>query len=118
RFATYSTMSLSMAWVMPIWSAPPKPRLRVRPTWAPATPSSPSTTATATSSGVRQFGTSSHDEAHEVAVDSLGNIYVIGETQGNLVGPSAGFLDVMLSKFDPDGNLLWHYQVGSTASDV
>jgi len=47
----------------------------------------------------RQFGTASDDVARGVAVDTTGNAYVAGQTDGTFVGQtSAGDFDVFLAK--------------------
>jgi len=58
----------------------------------------------------------------KIAVDSTGNCYVTGSFNGtntfggtNLV--SRGSSDVLLLKYDPDGNLLWAQQAGGSALD-
>src|SRR5439155_701956 len=44
----------------------------------------------------RQFGTSDYDDAHGVAVDAAGNVYVAGSTSGSLGGASAGYDDAFV----------------------
>jgi hypothetical protein len=54
---------------------------------------------------MRQIGTSAQDIAYDVAVDSSGNAYVTGYTDGALTGTNAGDYDVFLLKYDTNGNL-------------
>jgi len=65
----------------------------------------------------RQFGTDHSDEAWDVAVDELGNVYVTGHTYGDLDGPSQGDADAFVRKYSPRGELLWGYQGGTPAGD-
>jgi hypothetical protein len=66
----------------------------------------------------RQFGTSENDEAASVSADSDGNVLVGGNTNGALLGKaSLGRTDGFVLKFDPDGNVLWAHQVGSSTDD-
>lgn len=46
----------------------------------------------------KQFGTTDYDEALDVAVDLLGNIYVSGFSNGALGGPNAGGSDAFIAK--------------------
>ncbi len=69
--------------------------------------------------GVHQWtvlsGTALADLPHDVAVDSTGNIYVTGMTEGALNGnTSHGGQDIFISKYDPDGVHQWTVQPGST----
>ena len=59
----------------------------------------PSTTQAETpiTEWIRQFGTSSHDRAKGVSVDTGGNVYVTGHTGGSLGGPNAGPSDAFLT---------------------
>jgi hypothetical protein len=65
----------------------------------------------------RVFGTNSGDYPTEVAADTLGNIFVGGNTGGSLDGDPLGNGDAFLTKFSPHGDLLWSRQFGSTAED-
>ncbi|MFG0285204.1 MAG: SBBP repeat-containing protein [Phycisphaerales bacterium JB039] len=65
----------------------------------------------------RQFGTAAWDFGEGVALDSAGNIYITGSTEGNLAGPSAGSADIVLAKYSPSGARLWVRQFGTTQRD-
>lgn len=65
-----------------------------------------------------QFGSTGLDAAFGVAVDSTGNIFVAGATQGVFPGEvAAGGQDAFLTKLDPAGNVLWSRQFGTAATD-
>jgi hypothetical protein len=64
-----------------------------------------------------QLGTPTSDWGRDVAADSFGNVYVVGNTNGDLGGVNAGNWDVFLSKYDTAGTLLWTTQYGSSSSD-
>jgi len=54
----------------------------------------------------RQLGDSTRDEGNGVTVDSIGNIYVTGYTQGGLDGnTNSGVGDIFLLKYNSDGVL-------------
>lgn len=70
------------------------------------------------SAGVRQWtrvwGTNGTDRGMAVQLDSQGNIYVAGKTDGILDGqPKPGGYDLFVSKFLPDGTKLWTRMIGS-----
>lgn len=68
---------------------------------------------------LRTLGSTTSDEARELAVDSVtGEIYVVGVTDGNLDGETNnGGQDVFLAKYDTIGNHLWTRLFGSAADE-
>ena len=70
---------------------------------------------------VKQFGTSSFDGALGLALDSSGNIYVVGSTGGDIDGTGsgshAGLADAWLAKFDSSGTRQWIKQFGTSEMD-
>lgn len=65
-----------------------------------------------------QFGTDVLDYAYGVAVDSPGNAYVVGHTNGTLPGQiSSGNKDAFIRKYDRTGNELWTRQFGTDSLD-
>ena len=67
----------------------------------------------------RQLGTASTDEGYGVSVDSSGNSYVTGRTDGGLDdNPNAGGLDMFLTKYDTAGTKLWTRILGTAHSDI
>ncbi len=65
----------------------------------------------------RQTGTGANEDARGVAVDSAGNAYLTGYTNGSLGGANAGLEDAFLAKYDTSGTLLWTRQTGTASSD-
>jgi hypothetical protein len=65
----------------------------------------------------RQLGSSAIDVSNGVLADSLGYVYISGNTQGSLGGPNAGSDDAFVSKYDAAGNLLWTRQLGTAELD-
>lgn len=63
---------------------------------------------------VRQFGTALHDSSSSVVVDSVGDVYISGSTDGALEGNvSAGRSDILVARFRGDGSRVWLRQTGS-----
>jgi len=66
-----------------------------------------------------QFGSTRFDGATGTAVDSLGNVYVAGNTWGTIdlthpnPDPTASTADVFIAKYDRDGVLQWIRQLGT-----
>ena len=75
----------------------------------------------------QQFGTEYATVAQAVAVDSSGNVYVGGHTEGGLpgfenaggaaLGPVSEWNDAFLRKYAPDGSELWTQQFGHERHD-
>jgi hypothetical protein len=72
------------------------------------------------------WGGTSDDECHRIAMDSFGDVCVVGNYYeladfdpgpGSDYHASAGLDDAFVSKFDPDGNLQWAKTFGSEESD-
>jgi len=66
---------------------------------------------------VRSAGGNEYDEGHDVAVDSNGNAYIVGEftssaTFGNTTLVSQGGLDVFVAKLNADGVWQWAVNAG------
>ena len=58
----------------------------------------------------RSFGTSTYDVANDVAVDSSGNVYIVGKTEGVLIGSNGGGADMFVRKYNPSGKVVWTRQ--------
>jgi hypothetical protein len=74
----------------------------------------------------RRLGSSSLDDAHDVAVDGDGNVWVVGEFEGTVdfdPGPgsfplTASWHDAFIWKLDGNGAFLWAGRVGGSSGDV
>lgn len=73
-------------------------------------------TPTGTLLWAQQFGTTLYDSARYVATDSLGYVYVAGQTVGSLAGRK-GKKDTFLRKYNKWGEVLWTRQFGSPNID-
>ncbi|HEX9861117.1 MAG TPA: SBBP repeat-containing protein, partial [Nitrospirota bacterium] len=63
---------------------------------------------------VKQMGSTGSDLIYGCGVDGAGNVYAGGYTWGDFDGyTSAGMSDIIVVKFDPDGNRLWSVQRGN-----
>lgn len=65
-----------------------------------------------------EFGSSSDDKAHAVAVDTNNNYYVTGFTYGDLVGPNAGGSDVFVRRYNRNNTVVWTRQFGTNLDDA
>ena len=65
-----------------------------------------------------QFGSTEHDEAMDLAVQSDGALYVVGYTQGDMDGKNSGEQDAFLVKFSASGAHYWTRQMGTDSVDV
>ena len=63
-----------------------------------------------------QFGTAGVETALALANDGS-NIYIVGDTSGDLANTNQGGRDIYLTKFDSDGNQQWIQQFGSASFD-
>ena len=70
-------------------------------------------------SWIKQLGTSDGDDAQSVAVGKDGSVLITGYTSGTLDGnTSAGLNDVVIAKYDMNGNRIWARQFGTPGYDI
>ncbi len=65
----------------------------------------------------QNLGTSGDDLGYGVAIDSSGNVWIVGYTEGNLGGGSQGDRDAFIAKYDNSGALLFSKNLGTTGDD-
>jgi len=70
----------------------------------------------------KSFGGTAADQGNAVATDASGNLYIAGKFTGTATFSSAilisqGSEDIFISKFTPDGSLVWAKSYGSTGAD-
>lgn len=66
----------------------------------------------------RQVGSVAGDLASSVAVDALGNVYVAGDSHGDLGGRNLGDADAYVMKYDSAGRRRWMRKLATSAGDV
>lgn len=59
------------------------------------------------SSGIRQFGTLGNDQINGITVDSSGNFYIIGATNGNFYDNTLTRNKLFIAKYAADGTRAW-----------
>lgn len=65
----------------------------------------------------RQFGSSSFEVVYGIYADASA-VYVVGEVAGALPGQTPlGERDCYIRKYDPDGNLIWTHQFGTSTHE-
>jgi hypothetical protein len=66
---------------------------------------------------VNQFGTTGMEEAQAIAIDSVGKIYIAGETDKALFGSASGKTDTWVAQYDNSGNRNGSAQFGTNQPD-
>ena len=74
-------------------------------------------TSTGSVASTWQFGTAGQDTPHAVAVDSTGNVYVVGDTDADLGDTNAGGYDAFVRRYTTTGSVGWTSQFGTTGDD-
>jgi len=75
--------------------------------------------APVSNSWTAQFGTRYPDDANGLAMDPSGNLYVIGQTSGELPGQKAqGMIDCFVRRVDQLGHEVWTRQFGTPERDL
>jgi hypothetical protein len=64
------------------------------------------------------LSTSGYDAGNAVASTAAGDLYVVGQTTGNLAPGGGSSTDVFLAKYDKNGNQKWIRQFGTAAGDA
>lgn len=63
---------------------------------------------------IRTLDTVQFDFVASVAADNSGNVFIAGDTAGNLGGQNSGETDSFVGKYNTQGTLQWVVQAGST----
>jgi len=66
----------------------------------------------------KQFGTSEDDRINWLTLDKTGNVYVTGYTKGVVNEKNFGKEDIVVAKFDTNGNIEWQKQFGSDSTEI
>jgi len=65
----------------------------------------------------KQYGGQPHATSTHITLDSEGNLFICGSTNGALQGPGKGRSDAYVMKLDASGNVLWTSQWGTELAD-
>jgi len=57
------------------------------------------------------------EEFYDVMTDKQGNVYAVGFAKGSLFSNSLGDSDIVIVKFDSEGNIIWGKQLGTDKED-
>ena len=66
----------------------------------------------------KQFGSDEEDKIHWITSDSEGNLIVTGSTKGKLENENYGLEDILVVKFNNQGDILWQKQFGTDSSEI
>jgi hypothetical protein len=73
----------------------------------------------ATSLWAEQIGSTGYDEPSAIAADTLGNVFVAGNTSGSLFEPNgSGSGDAFIAMYNSAGTLQWSDQLTGSSSDT
>ena len=67
---------------------------------------------------IRQLGTSGEEVNAKIWADGLGSVFVATSSTGTLGGPNLGGEDIVVAKYDTNGNQLWMKQFGTSGNDM
>lgn len=66
----------------------------------------------------RQYGSNGNDQSFGLAIDKLGNIVIVGYTEGNFEGQeNIGNRDIFVMKCDLEGKAIWYKQYGTMSAE-
>lgn len=67
----------------------------------------------------RQFGSTGDENVSAISFGAGGDVYVVGSTTGNVDGnTNAGNEDILIAKYDKNGNKLWTRSFGTAGTDA
>ncbi len=67
----------------------------------------------------KQIGPAETDKGYSIKVDSSGNFYVLGTSEGDIVNTNTGNKDdIYLAKYDTNGTALWQIQIKTADIDI
>jgi len=115
-------MSLSLIVAVVLWSNQlgdsPKVESQVPVTSNETTSSDTAKSNTKNVVWGQQIGSGAEDLAVSIAVDSQGNSCVAGYTLGDVAGKNKGNKDILVSRLDASGKILWTLQTGTESEDT